>query len=206
MLSDMARRNFLTALTGVVGAAGLGFAAWPLIDQMNPDAATTAAGDFVDIDLATPWASPQRLVRWHHLPILVVRTTPNILAVLQEPERVARLIDPDSHEPQQPAYAKNWHRSLHPDWLVLVGVCTYCACVLTYLSDDEAVNFGSNGTGGHVCPCCASKYDLAGRAYQGTIARHNLPVPPHSLFDQRTLRIGRNPPGQIFNFESIKQI
>jgi ubiquinol-cytochrome c reductase iron-sulfur subunit len=204
--AEMGRRKFLYALTGVVGATGLAAAVWPLIDQMNPDAATIAGGDIVDVDLAVPWSTALRLVHWHQLPIFVVRGTPNVLAALQEPERVARLIDPDSNEQQQPAYAKNWHRSLHPEWMVLVGVCTYCRCVLTYLSDNEVVSFESSGTGVHFCPCCAAKFDLAGRVYRGTIARHNLPVPPHSFPDARTLRIGRNPAGQIFNFESIKQI
>jgi ubiquinol-cytochrome c reductase iron-sulfur subunit len=199
------RRSFLTVATAVAGAAGLGFAAWPLVDQMNPDASVIAAGDFVEIDLAKVLPGHPHMTRWHFLPIVVVRRTAEDLKALQEPKRVARLVDPNSDEDQQAAYAKNWHRSLHPECSVLVGVCTYCGCATKYMGDD-AVAFDTDGVGGHFCPCCASTYDLAGRAFYGAIARHNLPVPPHSFANERTLRIGKNPPGEIFFFESIKQI
>jgi ubiquinol-cytochrome c reductase iron-sulfur subunit len=198
------RRNFLYVTTGVVGVAGLGFTAWPLIDPMNPDASVVAAGDFVEVDLARLLPGHPQMARWHFLPIVVIKRTPDVLKMLQEPKRVAKLVDPDSHEDRQPTYAKNWHRSLHPEYSVLVGVCTYCGCATKYMPDDEMGVF--EGAGGHFCLCCASKYDLAGRAYYGAIARHNLPVPPHSFLDEKTLRIGKNPPGEIFFFESIRQI
>jgi ubiquinol-cytochrome c reductase iron-sulfur subunit len=204
--TGIARRNFLTVATGAVGAAGLGFAVWPLIDQMNPDASVIAAGDFVEVDLAKVLPGHPQTLRWHFLPIVVVKRTPEALKALQEPKRVARLVDPDSHDDQQPTYAKNWHRSLHPECSVLVGVCTYCGCATKYMPGDDAVAFDADGAGGHFCPCCASKYDLAGRVYSGAIARHNLPVPPHRFADEKRLRIGQNPPGEIFFFESIKQI
>jgi ubiquinol-cytochrome c reductase iron-sulfur subunit len=146
------------------------------------------------------------MVRWRFLPIVVVKRTPEALKTLQEPKRAARLVDPNSDEDQQAPYAKNWHRSLRPECSVLVGVCTYCGRATKYMPGDDAVAFDADGAGGHFCPCCASKYDLAGRAYYGAIARHNLPVPPHHFADEKMLRIGQNPPGEIFFFESIKQI
>jgi ubiquinol-cytochrome c reductase iron-sulfur subunit len=202
--AGITRRNVLYVATGAVGAAGFGFAAWPLIDQMNPDASVIAAGDFVELDLTKLLPGHSQMLRWHFLPIVVVKRAPEALKILQESKHVSRLVDPDSHDDQQPAYAKNWHRSLHPDYSILVYVCTYCGCVPQYLPDDRVVQF--EGAGGHFCPCCASKYDLAGRAYLGTIARHNLPIPPHSFVDEKTLRIGQNPPGEIFYFEAIRQI
>jgi ubiquinol-cytochrome c reductase iron-sulfur subunit len=204
--TGIARRNFLTVATGAVGAAGLGFAAWPLIDQMNPDASVVAAGDFVEIDVTRLLPGHPQMARWHFLPIVIVKRAPDVLKMLQESKRAARLVDPNSDEDQQPAYAKNWHRSLHLEYSVLVGVCTYCGCATKCMSGDDAVAFDADGAGGHFCPCCASKYDLAGCAYYGAIARHNLPVPPHSFADEKTLRIGKNPPGEIFFFESIRQI
>src|ERR1043166_9376446 len=51
-LLQMSRRSMLYAGTAAVGAAGLVAAAWPFIDQLNPDAATRAAGDVIDVDLA----------------------------------------------------------------------------------------------------------------------------------------------------------
>ena len=204
--TGIARRNFLTVATAALGAAGLGFAAWPLIDQINPDASVVAAGDFVEIDVARLLPGHPATTRWHFLPIVIVKRAPDVLKMLRESKRAARLVDPNSDEHQQPAYAKNWHRSLHPECSVLVCVCTYCGCATKYMPGDDAVAFGADGAGGHFCPCCASKYDLAGRAYFGAIARHNLPVPPHSFADEKTLRIGKNPPGEIFIFESIRQI
>jgi ubiquinol-cytochrome c reductase iron-sulfur subunit len=200
------RRNVLYLATAAVGAAGLSIAAWPLIDQMNPDASVVAAGDFVEVDLARLLPSHPQMLRWRFLPIVVAKRTPEDLKTLQEPKRVARLVDPNSDEDQQPTYAKNWHRSLHPECSALVGVCTYCGCATKYMQGDDAAAFDADGAGGHFCPCCASKYDLAGRTYYGAIARHNLPVPPHSFADEKTLRIGQNPPGEIFFFESIRQI
>jgi ubiquinol-cytochrome c reductase iron-sulfur subunit len=196
------RRRFLYATTAAVGAAGLAGAAWPLIAQMNPDAAVRAARDIVEVDLAGLAAGTQQIVRWRNRPIFVVARTPAMLAAMREAALVRRLIDPRSDKRQQPAYAKSWHRSLDPAFAVLVGVCTRCSCVPTYVTDASGPD---DVTGGYVCPCCAARYDPAGRTYTG-ITPYNLPVPPHDIVAPSRLRVGRNAGNELFTIEMVEVI
>jgi ubiquinol-cytochrome c reductase iron-sulfur subunit len=129
------RRHLLYATTAAVAAAGIAAAAWPLLDQMNPDARVRAAGNFVGVDLDGMQPAERRVLRWQNFPVFVVRRTPAMLKAMQEPSFVATLVDPDSAKRQQPAYARNWHRSIDPAYAVLVGVCTACRCVPDYFAE-----------------------------------------------------------------------
>jgi ubiquinol-cytochrome c reductase iron-sulfur subunit len=193
------RRSFLYATTAAAGAVGIAAAAWPFIDQMNPDAGVRS--DIVEVNLIDLRPAQQRVVHWHNVPVFVVRRTAEMLVAMQNEAFVARLVDPHSQRRQQPAYARNWHRSIDPAWAVLVGVCTRCACVPSYLAEASPLDMA----GGYVCPCCASHYDPAGRAYSGP-AQYNLPVPPFAIVEQSRILIGKNPSGEIFSLESIEQI
>ena len=123
------RRDFLYIMTGSVAAVGAAAAAWPFIDQMNPDAATIAAAGPVDIDVSQILPGQRVLTLWASRPVFVVRRTPEELQKLQDAKLLSRLRDPNSDNWQQPEYAKNWHRSLKEEFLVLVGVCTHLGCV-----------------------------------------------------------------------------
>jgi ubiquinol-cytochrome c reductase iron-sulfur subunit len=195
------RRHILYATTAALGAAGLAAGAWPFIAQMNPDAAVRAARDVVEVDLAGLAPGTQRIVRWHNRPTFVVARTPAMLAVMQEAAFVRRLIDPRSDRRQQPAYARNWHRSLDPAYAVLVGVCTRCGCVPTFVVDAA----GPDAPGGYVCPCCAARYDPAGRTYT-SITPYNLAVPPHDIAAPSRLSIGRNAGDALFTLEMVEVI
>jgi ubiquinol-cytochrome c reductase iron-sulfur subunit len=195
------RRSFLFVTTAVMGAAGLAAAAWPLIDHLNPDAGVRASGDVIDLDLAGLAPGERRVVHWHHLPIFLVKRTAGMLQAMQEAQFVSRLADANSERRQQPPYAANWHRSIDPGLAVLVGVCTYCGCVPQYITDA----FPPDLPGGYVCPCCASRFDPAGRAHAGP-ARNNLPVPPYEVTVPSRVVIGRNRSGDLFTFESIERI
>jgi ubiquinol-cytochrome c reductase iron-sulfur subunit len=104
---------------------------------------------------------------------------------------------------QQPPYAKNWHRSINPQYAALIGVCTYCKCVVQFPGDDPTPPI-PNAYGGYICPCCASHHDSTGRAYRG-ITQHNLAVSPYDIDDTK-LVIGKNPVGVTFAIESIERI
>lgn len=185
-----------------MGTTGAAAGLWPLVDQMNPDAATRAAGDIVTVDLVELHPGEQRVVFWHRLPIFVVNRTDAMMGILRDKAFTARLVDPDSEKRQQPAYARNWHRSVEPRYAVLVGVCTRCGCVPRFVADamPDAV------TGGYVCPCCAAHYDPAGRAYAG-VTRYNLPVPPHQATARSgLLSLGKNPPGELFTLDTVERI
>jgi ubiquinol-cytochrome c reductase iron-sulfur subunit len=194
------RRSFLYTTTAAVGTVGLIAAAWPFIDQMNPDAGLRAAGDIVDLNLINLRPAQQVVLRWHQVPVFVVRRTAGMLRAMQERTFVDRLVDPHSERRQQPAYARNWHRSIDPAYAVLVGICTACACVPLYVAEASPPDLA----GGYVCPCCASRYDPAGRAYSGS-AQYNLPVPPYDVEHSRIM-IGKKVPGEMFRLESIERI
>ena len=201
-----ARRDFLYLMTGSVAAVGVAALAWPFIDQMNPDEATIAAAGPVDIDI-TQLQPGQRIVTlWSARPVFVVRRTPEALKELQNAKLTSQLRDPNSDNLQQPAYAKNWHRSLKEEFLVLVGICTHLGCVPLFDPQPNPTTPAPDWPGGFFCPCHGSKYDLAGRVFEGVPAPYNLPVPPNFFPDQKTLRVGQNPPGETFDFNSILQV
>jgi ubiquinol-cytochrome c reductase iron-sulfur subunit len=200
------RRDFLYIATAAVGAVGAAASLVPLLDQMNPDASTLAAGGPVELDVSKIQPGSQAVVRWRERPIFVVNRTAPILQGLQDPKLLAELADPQSSELQQPPYANNWHRSVKPEYGVLVGICTHLGCIPMFDPLPNASQPATNWPGGYFCPCHGSKYDLAGRVFRGVPAPYNLPVPPHRFVNDATIRIGENPPDVTFNFDSIRQI
>jgi ubiquinol-cytochrome c reductase iron-sulfur subunit len=200
------RRDFLYIATAAVGAVGAAASLVPLLDQMNPDASTLAAGGPVELDVSKIQPGSQAVVRWRERPIFVVNRTAPILQGLQDPKLLAELADPQSNEIQQPPYADNWHRSVKPEYGVLVGICTHLGCIPMFEPLPNASQPAANWPGGYFCPCHGSKYDLAGRVFRGVPAPYNLPVPPHRFVNDTTIRIGENPPDVTFDFDSIRQI
>lgn len=195
------RRSLLYATTALVGAAGAAMAAWPLVDQMNPDARSRAAVDILKVDLAGLQPAEQRLVRWRNYPIFVARRTQPMLEAMQDKTLLMQLYDPDSQTRQQPFYANNWHRSIEPAFAVMVGICTKCRTIPSYYAGASPFSMA----GGYSCPSCASRYDPAGRAYAG-ITRYNLPVPPHSFVAASAIAIGANASDETFSLDSVEQI
>lgn len=123
---------------------------------------------------------------------------------MKNPALLNNLRDPGSQEHQQPAYAENWSRSLKPDFLILVGICTHLGCIPTF--SPQAGSLVAGIPGGWLCHCHGSKYDLAGRVFQGVPAPYNLPVPPHHYASATSVVIGENPPGQNFSLGSVLQL
>lgn len=198
------RRDFLYIATGMVAVVGTAAAIWPLISEMSPDAQTIAAGAPIDVDIGAVAPGQQIVVMWRGHPVFIANRPPAALVTLQDPALVKRLSDPDSTVLQQPPYARNWHRSINPQWAVLVGVCTHLGCIPLF--EPNKGQEGPDWPGGWFCPCHGSKYDLAGRVYLGVPAPYNLPVPPYRHVDAKTLRIGENPTGETFSLDAVKQI
>ena len=195
-LPEPTRRDFLYVATAAVGAVGAAATMWPLIDQMNPDAATEAASGPIDVDLTAIQLGQQIVVLWGGRPIFVVNRTKAALDTLQDPKLIAKLSDPNSVALQQPSYAVNWHRSIKPEYLAVVGVCTHLGCVPTYTPKPDANDPAPNWSGGYFCHCHGSKYDLAGRVFLGVPAPYNLPVPPHYFPNDRN-SAPRGEPGRF---------
>ncbi len=200
------RRDLLT-LISLAGASLFGAGiAWSLIDSMNPSADVIAAGSPMDIDLRKIAPGQQIIVLWRGDPILIVNRPEAALKTLQSSALLTRLSDPDSTVHQQPPYAQNWHRSVRPEFAVLVGICTHLGCLPSYMPKPDPTTPAPDWPGGYFCPCHGSKYDLAGRVYSGVPAPYNLPVPPYDFPDANTLRIGANPTGQTFELASVVQM
>jgi ubiquinol-cytochrome c reductase iron-sulfur subunit len=200
------RRDFLYIATAAMGAVGAVAVLVPLIDQMNPDASTLAAGGPVDLDVSKIEEGAQVVIYWRQRPIFVFHRGKQTLAALQSAQDVALLADPDSKQVQQAPYAANWHRSIKPEYSVLVGICTHLGCIPLFYPTPSATAPVPSWPGGYFCPCHGSKYDAAGRVFSGVPAPYNLPVPPYHFVNDTTIRVGENPSDSAWNFDSIRQL
>ena len=201
------RRDFLYIATATVGGIGAAATLVPLVDQMNPDASTLAAGGPVELDISKIDEGQQVMIRWRQRPIFVFRRSKQTLDALQGQQLTSQLADPNSDQLQQPPYATNWHRSLKPEIGVIVGICTHLGCIPLFYPNASATTPVSNWPGGYFCPCHGSKYDGAGRVFSGVPAPYNLPVPPYRFTNDKTIRVGENDPSATaWNFDSTRQL
>ena len=188
------RRRFLTATTAVVGAVGAGFAAVPFIKSWNPSARAKLAGAPVTADLTGLQEGQRLILEWRGQPIWIVKRSKAILDAL--PTLDSRLRDPESkNTDQQPAYIKGETRSLKPDISVLVGLCTHLGCSPEMAAEIKPEPYDPSWKGGYFCPCHKSRFDMAGRVFQGVPAPTNLLVPPHYYENDTTIIIGVDPKG-----------
>lgn len=188
------RRRFLTATTAVVGAVGAGIAAVPFIKSWNPSARAKLAGAPTIRALDDIAEGQQVTVMWRGQPIFIARRTKPMLDTL--PGMDALVVDPASDNTDQtPPYAKNKYRSIKPEILVLVGVCTHLGCAPEYVPEIKPMPFDAEWKGGYFCPCHKSKYDIAGRVFKAQPAPLALLVPPYHFQDDNTVVIGVAPQG-----------
>jgi ubiquinol-cytochrome c reductase iron-sulfur subunit len=202
---DATRRDFLVMASNALLGVGAACAAWPLISSMNPARDVLAAGAPIDVDISAVQPGQQILVLWRSRPVFIVNRPSGELQKLQTPADTSLLRDPNSDVMQQPPYAKNWHRSIKPEFLVLVGICTHLGCIPEFKPEPGGF-LGAGWPGGYFCPCHGSRYDLSGRVFQSVPAPYNLPVPPYHFVNDKTIRIGENPPETAWDFSSIEQI
>ena len=191
----LGRRRFLTATTVAVGAVGAGFAAVPFIKSWNPSARAQLAGAPVTVDISALQEGQRLIVEWRGQPIWIVKRSKAILEAL--PTLDPELRDPMSENAdQQPAYIQKESpelRSFKPEVSVLVGLCTHLGCSPEMVAEIRPEPFDPNWKGGYFCPCHKSRFDMAGRVFQGVPAPSNLVVPPHHYSDDNTIVIGVDP-------------
>ena len=187
--NSLKRRNFLTNLTKVVGGIGAVFALIPFLSTMSPSEKTKMAGAPIEIDISAITPGTFKIVEWRGKPVWVVHRTPEMLNIIDS--KVDYLADPESSSEMQPVYAQNKYRSVKPEFLVLVGVCTHLGCSPLY-KPGENKELGLEWKGGFFCPCHGSKFDLSGRVFKGMPAGTNLEVPPYYFASTTTLIVGED--------------
>jgi len=185
------RRRFLTGAVVAMGGIGSAFAAVPFIASWAPSERAKAIGAPVEVDIGKLEPGQLTRVKWQGKPVWVVRRTERALEALSAVE--PKLRDPASSAPQQPPYAANEYRSIKPEYLVLVGICTHLGCSPSYRPEVAPADLGEDWLGGFFCPCHGSRFDFAGRVYAGVPAPTNLVVPPHRYLSDSTILIGEDP-------------
>jgi ubiquinol-cytochrome c reductase iron-sulfur subunit len=129
-----------------------------------------------EIDISKVQTGQRIKSLWRKQPIFVASLTPKEIAEANAVP-VSSLRDPQTlRERTQPG---------HPNWLVVIGVCTHLGCIP--LGTGEGENKGPYG--GWFCPCHGSIYDTAARIRQGPAPR-NLAVPPYKFTSPTTVEIG----------------
>ncbi len=162
------RRDFIFTASYALGAVGLGAVAWPLIDQMNPDASVKALAS-TEVDISGVERGQSITVLWRGKPVFIRRRTD---------DEIAKAKEVDLKELKHPE--KDEDRAKDPEWLVMLGVCTHLGCV----------PLGDKGEyGGWFCPCHGSHYDTSGRIRKGP-APTNMEVPKYEFVNSNTIKIG----------------
>jgi len=189
---DKTRRNLVIATCAAGGAAGVA-AAVPFAASWIPSERAKAAGAPVEADISKLEPGQMMTVEWRSKPVWILRRTKETLDALKTVD--AKVSDPNSDVPQQPEYAKNEFRSIKPEVLVLVGICTHLGCSPQPKPVEDKAEMGADWAGGFLCPCHGSKFDLAGRVFKGAPAPVNLEVPQHTYLSDTRILIGTDKKG-----------
>jgi ubiquinol-cytochrome c reductase iron-sulfur subunit len=188
---DQKKRRFLVAATGVAGGIATVAAAVPFVASMTPSERAKAAGAPVEADISQLAPGEKMTVEWRGQPVWIVRRTPEMLEDIKESD--SKVADPNSKRNQDeltPEYARNEFRSIKPEVLVVVGICTHLGCSPQDRFKAGSEAFEADWKGGFYCPCHGSLFDLAGRVYKNKPAPDNLKVPPYTYLSDNKIVIG----------------
>ncbi|BAO29906.1 ubiquinol-cytochrome c reductase iron-sulfur subunit [Sulfuritalea hydrogenivorans] len=187
---DCGRRRLLVATAAAGGVAGVAVAV-PFVASMLPSERAKAAGAPVEVDISKLAPGQMMTVEWRGKPVWIINRTKEQLEALA---KIAdKLADPKSAKNMQPEYAKNETRSIKPEILVAVGICTHLGCSPTEKFKTGAESgIEADWPGGFICPCHGSTFDLAGRVYKSKPAPDNLEIPPHMYLGDAKLVIGED--------------
>ena len=190
---DSGKRTWIIA-SGCAGVVGVGFAAAPFVGSFQPSERARAAGAAVEVDISALKSGEKMTVEWRGKPVWIVKRTPEQLAAL--PKVDALLADPKSARKADeltPLYARNEDRSIKPEILVVVGICSHLGCSPSdKFTPGAQASLPDDWAGGFLCPCHGSTFDMAGRVYKNKPAPDNLEVPPHMYLSDTRLIIGED--------------
>ncbi len=164
------RRDFIVLSATAVAGVGVGVAAWPFIDSMNPAADVLALAS-IEVDISPIEVGQTLKVLWQGKPVFIRHRTEQEVAEaettnwrnLPDPEPDSARVKPD-----------------HKKWLIMIGVCTHLGCIPIGDSGDY---------GGWLCPCHGSHYDTSGRIRKGP-APTNLVIPEYKFITDTQIKIG----------------
>lgn len=188
---DPSRRTWI-AIACATGGAGAAAAAVPFVSSFGPSERAKAAGAPVEADVSALKPGEKMTVEWRGKPVWIIRRTPEQLAALEKHN--AQMADPNSDRPgQTPEYAKNVNRSIKPEIMVCVGICTHLGCSPSdKLQAGPQPSLPDDWAGGFLCACHGSTFDLAGRVFKNKPAPDNLEVPPHVYLSDTKILIGED--------------
>jgi ubiquinol-cytochrome c reductase iron-sulfur subunit len=168
--------------------------AYPFLDSFQPSERAKAAGAAVEVDISGMKPDEIRTVEWRGKPVWVVRRNQEQVKELSKLD--GELADPKSlRDPASltPAYARNEYRSIKPEYLVVVGICSHLGCSPNpKLQAGAQPSLPNDWPGGFLCPCHGSTFDLAGRVYKNKPAPDNLEVPPHMYLSDSKILVGED--------------
>ncbi|MFG6468611.1 ubiquinol-cytochrome c reductase iron-sulfur subunit [Roseateles sp. BYS87W] len=189
---DQGKRTWLIA-TGCAGAVGGVATAVPFVSTFAPSERAKAAGAPVEVDISGIKPGEKLTVEWRGKPVWIVRRTAEQVEALKKND--AQLADPNSDRKAYPTpdYAKNGHRSIKPEYFVAVGICSHLGCSPSdKFASGPQPSLPDDWTGGFLCPCHGSTFDMAGRVFKNKPAPDNLEVPPHMYLSDAKLLIGED--------------
>jgi ubiquinol-cytochrome c reductase iron-sulfur subunit len=190
---DCGRRRLLVT-TAAIGTVGGAVVATPFIKSMLPSERAKAAGAPVEVDISKLGPGEMMTVEWRGKPVWIINRTDEQLASLKKTD--SEVSDPKSLKQMQPKSCQNETRSIKPNLLVAVGICTHLGCSPTDKFKTGAESgLGADWPGGFICPCHGSTFDMAGRVYKSKPAPDNLEVPPHMYVSDTKLIIGEEKKG-----------
>ena len=190
---DSSKRTWIitSACAGAVGGVA---AAVPFVSTFQPSEKAKAAGAAVEVDISALQPGEKITVEWRGKPVWIVRRTQAQLDELAALD--GELADPNSlRNPADltPEYARNTWRSIKPEVLVAVGICSHLGCSPTdkFVAGPQP-SLPNDWKGGFLCPCHGSTFDMAGRVFKNKPAPDNLEVPPHLYLSETRLLIGED--------------
>jgi ubiquinol-cytochrome c reductase iron-sulfur subunit len=186
---DQSKRRFLVTATAAAGGVAAAAVAVPFLASMAPSEKARAAGAPVEVEIGKLEPGMLIAVEWRGKPVWVVNRTKEMLDLLEK-KATGLVKDAKSEEPQQPDYCKNATRSIKPELLIAVGICTHLGCSPTYRKEVAPADLGAEWPGGFFCPCHGSKFDLAGRVFKDVPAQSNLEIPPHKYLSDTRVLVG----------------
>ncbi|HJU71157.1 MAG TPA: ubiquinol-cytochrome c reductase iron-sulfur subunit [Paucimonas sp.] len=194
---DSGRRGLLVATCAAGSVAGLATAG-ALVSTFQPSERAKAAGAPVEVDIAGLQPGEMRTVEWRGKPVWILKRSPEMVATLKKTD--AQVADPKSERNRDdltPEYARNEYRSIKPEILVTVGICSHLGCSPSAKFQAGAQpSLPDDWAGGFLCPCHGSTFDLAGRVYKNKPAPDNLQVPRHMYVGDTKLIIGKDEKGE----------